>query len=84
MLGNKPNCNRSYLCKFAIESCEKSLLVSPWPMNRLEWVILCNIVTELGIAMKEIRIINSLKSKRRLLYLKTQFVPRSKHFSSRL
>ena len=25
-----------------------------------------------------------LKTKRRLLYLKTQFVPRSKHFSSRL
>ena len=29
-------------------------------------------------------IINPLKTKRRLLYLKTQFVPRSKHFSSRL
>ena len=27
---------------------------------------------------------NPLKKKRRLLYLKTQFVPRSKHFSSRL
>ena len=27
---------------------------------------------------------NLLKAKRRLLYLKTQFVPRSKHFSSRL
>ena len=27
---------------------------------------------------------NPLKTKRRLLYLKTQFVPRSKHFSSRL
>ena len=25
-----------------------------------------------------------LKTKRKLLYLKTQFVPRSKHFSSRL
>ena len=30
------------------------------------------------------RPINPLKTKRRLLYLKTQFVPRSKHFSSRL
>ena len=30
------------------------------------------------------REINPLKTKRRLLYLKTQFVPRSKHFSSRL
>ena len=29
-------------------------------------------------------IINSLNTKRRPLYLKTQFVPRSKHFSSRL
>jgi len=28
--------------------------------------------------------INPLKTKRRLLYLKTQFIPRSKHFSSRL
>ena len=28
--------------------------------------------------------INPLSTKRRLLYLKTQFVPRSKHFSSRL
>ena len=28
--------------------------------------------------------INPLKTKRRLLHLKTQFVPRSKHFSSRL
>jgi len=28
--------------------------------------------------------LNPLKTKRRLLYLKTQFVPRCKHFSSRL
>ena len=28
--------------------------------------------------------INHLQTKRRLLYLKTQFVPLSKHFSSRL
>jgi len=28
--------------------------------------------------------INSLKTKRGLLYLKAQFVPRCKHFSSRL
>ena len=28
--------------------------------------------------------INPLNTKRRLLYLKTQFVPRSKHFSPRL
>ena len=29
-------------------------------------------------------LVNPLNTKRRLLYLKTQFVPRSKHFSSRL
>jgi len=28
--------------------------------------------------------VNPLKAKRRLFYLKTQFLPRSKHFSSRL
>ena len=28
--------------------------------------------------------ISPLKTKRRLLYLKTEFLPRSKHFSSRL
>jgi len=31
-----------------------------------------------------LRLINPLKAKRRLLYLKTQFAPRCKHFSSRL
>ena len=30
------------------------------------------------------KVFNPLKTKRRLLYLKNQFVPRSKHFSSRL
>ena len=31
-----------------------------------------------------LQLLNPLKTKRRLLYLKTHFVPRSKHFSSRL
>jgi len=35
-------------------------------------------------ARKEIVEINHLKTKRKLLYLKTEFVPRCKHFSSRL
>ena len=35
-----------------------------------------------SFVLKEL--IDPLKTKRRLLYLKTQFVPRSKHFSSRL
>ena len=37
-----------------------------------------------GSTVVWVRKINPLKTKRRLLYLKTQFVPRSKHFSSRL
>jgi hypothetical protein len=31
----------------------------------------------------EVLKLNLLKTKRRLLYLKTQFIPRSKHFSKR-
>ena len=38
-----------------------------------------NVNTKSGIAM-----FSPLNTKSRLLYLKTQFVPRSKHFSSRL
>jgi len=34
--------------------------------------------------MRQFALINHLKPKRRLLYLKTQSVLRSKHFSSRL
>ena len=37
-----------------------------------------------NIAEEQRPYINPLNTKRRLLYLKTQFVPRSKHFSSRL
>jgi hypothetical protein len=37
-----------------------------------------------GIYLKTIDNIKHLKPKRRLRYLKTQFVPRGKHFSSRL
>jgi hypothetical protein len=33
---------------------------------------------------KRIEVTNALKTQRRLLYLKTQLVPRSKHFPSRL
>jgi len=36
------------------------------------------------IAETQSFIFNPFKTKRRLLYLKTQFVPRSKHFLSRL
>ena len=41
-------------------------------------------VCVLCVCVLEGFVINLLKTKRRLLYVKTQFVPRSKHFSSRL
>jgi hypothetical protein len=48
------------------------------------WIISStNIKLSLSLALL-LPILNLLKTKRRLLYLKTQFVPRSKHFSSRL
>ena len=41
-------------------------------------------VPDVSLAHKGVWKINPLNTKRRLFYLKTQFVPRSKHFSSRL
>ena len=41
-----------------------------------------NILKPTGHVMHQL--FNPLKTKLRLFYLKTQFVPRSKHFSSRL
>jgi len=43
-----------------------------------------NIPTMYEKAYEQLPHINHLKTKRRLLYLKTQSVPRSKYFSSRL
>ena len=45
------------------------------------WVLKLNVKNQIHGHRRHI---NPLKTKRRLLYLKTQFVPRSKHFSSRL
>ena len=42
------------------------------------------ITSHINISIRVNIKVNPLKTKRRLLYLKTQFVPRSKHFSSRL
>ena len=39
---------------------------------------------QMGMIGADYNKFNLLKTKRRLLYLKTHFVPRSKHFSSRL
>jgi hypothetical protein len=47
--------------------------------------ILSQVLAE-NIKQQYVRLLgfNPLKTKRRLLYLKTQFLPRSKRFSSRL
>jgi len=54
-----------------------------------DWIVSCLVLGARGICVrlgweKDFYIINHLKTKRRPLYLKTQFVPRCKHFSSRL
>ena len=48
----------------------------------VEWIDCYKIST--GGEKKRRTSLNPLNTKGRLLYLKTQFVPRSKHFSSRL
>ena len=59
----------------------------------LSWLDTCAVVYRLRFECRAAMLlhcsfrkcaINPLNTKRRLLYLKTQFVPRSKHFSSRL
>jgi len=54
-------------------------LTSPYPQPHTNWTgccVDCRIVMNVAI--------NPLQTKRRLLYLKTQSVPRCRHFSSRL
>ena len=51
------------------------------PYNTKKWGICKKYIQAV---LKYTENINPLKTKRGLLYLKTQFVPRSKHFSSRL
>jgi len=41
-------------------------------------------IPKLSVHLHSEQLVNPLKTKRRLLYLKTQPVPRCKHFSSRL
>ena len=63
--------------------CIKFVLL---PRGTHKILTLCTIQryhTEIEIKSKD-RFLATLNTKRRLLYLKTQFVPRSKHFSSRL
>ena len=58
-----------------------SILFTKWQLKAFQTVH--NIYQSEEKTVKSI-LINPLKTKRGLLYLKTQFVPRSKHFSSRL
>ena len=51
-----------------------------WRWRRMEKISCTNYVRNEEVLCR----VNPLKTKRRLLYLKIQFVPRSKHFSSRL
>ena len=70
-----------------IRAIDKGLL---WAVMVISGHIYGNVMlaeenSEKDVIFQELRAyINPLKTKRRLLYLKTQFVPRSKHFSSRL
>ena len=67
-----------------------------WPVSALSWIFpaiwfpvleLLLLKAECSFAVRKgnyVRIFSPLNTKRRLLYLKTQFVPRSEHSSSRL
>ena len=60
-------------------------LLQPW--QELSWhmyLVPLNTLFNSDWCLPITLMFNPLKTKRRLLYLKTQFVPRSKHFSSRL
>ena len=46
--------------------------------------VLYNILTEFDIPMETVRLINLLKTKRNLLYIRNQFVPRSRNLPPRL
>jgi hypothetical protein len=48
-----------------------------------EWKKTCRLYTKIGRKFSVVTL-NPLKTKRRMLYLKTQSVPRCKHFSSLL
>jgi hypothetical protein len=52
-------------------------------LHKINWPVLI-IETECVTAQYELIQVNLPKMKRRLHYLKTQFVPRSKHFSYQL
>ena len=68
------NAESSIRCKHTITGFSSTCWEGLW------W----SIATRSGRGGLTLGLLNPLKTKHRLLYLKTQFVPRSKHFSSRL
>ena len=52
--------------------------------NQLQFLKNISLNFEFEFETRHNQLFNPLKTKRRLLYLKNHFVPRSKHFSSRL
>jgi hypothetical protein len=70
---------KSYGVKNQKEVCNRRITVKHLVLSYTNEIVIGSLV---GIA--PVDSINPLNTKSRLLYLKTQFVPRSKHFSSRL
>ena len=78
----------------SVLKCRRSCLFFPGNTKVCRWrfVSYCVVympfeILQIGIEpalCERTSLFNLLNTKRRLLYLKTQFVPRSKHFSSRL
>jgi len=66
---------KSTFCKSALMKC-----LTVWALISNSGIFLENSIAALKVKVK----VNPLKTKRRPLYLKTQSVPRCKHFSSRL
>jgi hypothetical protein len=61
-------------------------VITNFPQCNQDWFTFFSyeIIRHVNLFSESFPHINPLNTKRRLLYLKTQFVPRSKHFSSRL
>ena len=90
-------CNPSFNERLFFHSASRARMSFALLICEIEWQFLfftfqqlkfekemCTAFKAVRCASKLAHSINPLNTKRRLLYLKSQFVPRSKHFSSRL
>ena len=66
--------------RYRREKVNNKSLILKYNMKKVQWIYRSRHFSEIYFFSA----LYSLNTKRRLLYLKTQFVPRSKHFSSRL